>query len=99
VLAVVALIAGERVLGVEEPLLRDRLEKGLLARTTGDFAFLDRVVVKVSSGELPQKLVDRVFFWARKRADERGGTKRRRPMIYFQPALTILARRLGVDLE
>jgi hypothetical protein len=98
VLAAVGLIAGE-VLGVEEPTLRDRLEKGLYARTNADFAFLDRVVERVDADQLPEKLVNRVFFWARKKADSQDGGRRRRPMIYFRPAMTILAGRMGVDLE
>jgi hypothetical protein len=98
-LAVAATTATVRVLAAEEPTLRERLEKGLRARTSADFAYLDRVIVEVEGGNLPQTLVDRVFFWARKKAEEQDEGKRKRPMIYFRPALTILAARIGVDLE
>lgn len=93
-----AVIAGH-VLAAEQPSLGDRLKKGLRARTPAEVEFLDRVVEHVEDRELSEKLVDRVFFWARKKADQQEGSKRRRPMIYFRPALTKLALRFGVDLE
>ncbi len=97
-LALAALVVAGHVSAAEQPTLQDRLEKGLLARTPQEFAFLTRVVERIEDGDLPEKLVNRVFFWARRKADEQEGTKRRRPMIYFQPALTKLAERIGVDL-
>jgi hypothetical protein len=99
VAAAAAVLAAAQVLAVEQPTLRVRLEKGLKARTDADFAFLDRVVEAVEEGDLPQKLVDRVFFWARKEAAEHKGSKAKRPMIYFRPALKILAERIGLELS
>jgi hypothetical protein len=94
-----AVLAVTQALAIDVPTLRDRLEKGLKARTDADFAFLDRVIESIEEGDLPQTLVDRVFFWARKKAAQHQGSKAKRPMIYFQPALTILAERIGVDLD
>lgn len=94
-----AVVLAGHVLAVEQPTLEDRLKKGLRARTPAEMEFLDRVVGHVEDRALPEVLVNRVFFWARKKADEQEGSKRRRPMIYFQPALTKLALRLGVDLD
>jgi hypothetical protein len=97
--AVAAILAATQALAIDVPALRDRLEKGLKARTDADFAFLDRVIESIEDGDLPQPLVDRVFFWARKKAAEHQGNKAKRPMIYFRPALTNLAARIGVDLD
>ncbi|MEX0936225.1 MAG: hypothetical protein WDZ59_00080 [Pirellulales bacterium] len=71
--------------------LKDRLEKGLKARRPVEFEFIDKVVAHVESGELPVDLVDRTFFWARKREPVR-------PFQHFERALKILAKRIGVDL-
>jgi hypothetical protein len=95
----VAVVIAGHVLAVEQPSLGDRLKKGLRARTPGEVAYLDRVVERIEDRTLPEKLVNRVFFWARKKADEQEGNRRRRPMIYFRPALTKLGLRLGVNLE
>lgn len=70
--------------------LKDRLEKGLRARRPQEFAFVVQVVELVQTGSLPQTLVDKTFFWAR--------AKRRHPFQYFQWALTLRARMLGVSL-
>lgn len=96
---VIGLLVAGQVPAIEQPTLQDRLEKGLRARTPAESAFLARVVESVEDRELPEKLVNRVFFWARKKADDRGGSKQRRPMVYFQPAITKLAARIGVNLE
>lgn len=97
-LAVGLLVAGH-VLAAEQPSLQDRLKKGLRARTPQEFGFLDRVVDSVEDRELPEVLVNRVFFWSRRKAARHEGVRRRRPMVYFQPALTKLAARIGIDLE
>ena len=47
---------------------------------------------------LPQKVVDQVFFWARKRAALKLGAKKKRPMIYFQPALVRIAKKMDVKI-
>jgi len=78
--------------------LRDQLRVGLKARTRSDFAFIDRVVARVDQRRLPRRLVDGTFLWARKRAQFRSGSRQLRPMIYFRPALTLRARRLGIVL-
>jgi hypothetical protein len=78
--------------------LRDRLVVGLQARLKSEVAFVERVVSKVQTGQLPQRLVDETFFWARDRASiERNGTARR-PIIFFQPAMALRAQRLRVEL-
>ena len=79
--------------------LRDRLITGLKARLKSEIAFVDQVVALVNAGELPQRLVDETFFWARDRALLRHRyARRRRPVIYFQPAMIARANRLGVNL-
>jgi hypothetical protein len=77
--------------------LRDRLVVGLKAISKSDVAFIDSVVVRVNSGRLPQRLVDQTFFWARQRAASSGNGERR-PIIYFRPAMTLIAARIGVTL-
>lgn len=80
--------------------LRDRLIAGLLARRGSEIEFIDRVVIQVRLGKLPERLVNQTFFWARDRARRTGyptaGTQR--PIIYFQPVMTAQAKRLGVSL-
>ena len=78
--------------------LRDQLVTGLRAFTKADFAFINRVVLLVEQGKLPRRMVDGTFLWARDRAARRSYTRRLRPMIYFQPALTARAKRIGVIL-
>lgn len=84
--------------GIELPPLRERLTFGLLARRPSELAFLDGVIFAVEQGRLSEKLVDRTFFWARRRAPTYAGEYIRRPIIYFQPALQVQADKLGVDL-
>jgi len=93
-----AILVCRGAVGAERVPLRNRLQAGLKARTKAEFAFLDRVVEMVEDGKLPRALVDRVFFWARKKAAEKPGPKKRRPMVYFQPALVRLARQIHIDL-
>jgi hypothetical protein len=79
--------------------LRDRLIVGLRALSPSDVEFVERVVARVNSGRLPQRVVDETFFWARQRAGVKSaGTKARRPIIYFRPAMIAQARRIGVAL-
>ncbi len=78
--------------------LRDQLTAGLKAKTKADLAFIDKVVVQVEQGKLPRRLVDSTFFWSRDRAVRKSPTRRLRPMVYFQPALTQQAKRIGVAL-
>lgn len=90
--------AGARGQAGRRVALRDQLRAGLKARTPADVQFVDTVVLAVAQGRLPRRLVDSTFLWARQRAKTRPGAHRLRPMVYFQPALTLQARRLGVRL-
>lgn len=85
--------------GTREATLVERLTFGLQARRPQEIAFVEAVVDTVGRGKLPLSLVDRTFFWARKRAPSRGGEFLRRPIIYFQPALEIQAKRLGITIR
>lgn len=73
------------------PSLTDQLSKGLRASTAQQQLFVQKVVMKVDNGELPRGMVNLVFKWARERNE-------RYPFPYFQYALTVLAKRRGVDL-
>lgn len=70
--------------------LREMLAKGLKARRPQEFAYVDRVVAFVDSGDLPRKEVEQVFLWARQ--------QQRYPFQYFQFAMSKKARRYGVKL-
>lgn len=78
--------------------LRDRLLVGLQARLKSEVAFVDVVVARVRTGKLPQHVVDETFFWARDRASITRNGARRRPIIFFQPAMIARAKRLRVEL-
>lgn len=96
--AVLAIVFGPLANAAKEVPLGDRLRAGLKARTNDDFAFIDHVVELVDDKVLPVSLVDRTFFWARKRAKSKSGKYEKRPMIYFKPALIRLAKKIGVDV-
>lgn len=78
--------------------LHDQLTAGLKAYTKADRAFIDKVVLLVNLHKLPRSLVDSTFLWARDRAARKSPTRALRPMVYFRPALTLRAKRLGVKL-
>jgi hypothetical protein len=78
--------------------LRDRLVVGLQARTKPEVEFVEIVASRVRSGDLPQRVVDETFFWARSRAAVVRLGRARRAIIYFQPAIAARAQRLGVSL-
>ena len=78
--------------------LYDQLRVGLKARTKADLEFIDLVVLRVDQGKLPRKLVDSTFLWARNRYKTKPGSHRLRPIVYFQPALTLRAKQLGISL-
>ncbi|MEO1496567.1 MAG: hypothetical protein AAFV43_05395 [Planctomycetota bacterium] len=80
----------------QPPTLRDRLVVGLQVRRPVEFAFIDAVIDTVERGEMPQKLVDGFFFWARGKAAARPG---KRGIIYFQPGLETQAKRLGIAIR
>ncbi len=85
--------------GSKELTYQDRLVFGLQARRPSEKEFIAAVVDTVNRGELPRKLVDRTFFWARQRSVQQGGRKPHRPIIYFQPSLTIQAEKLGIRIH
>src|SRR5262245_46550024 len=76
--------------GIVLPTLKQQLETGLLARTPEEQAFVNRVVALVKSGDLPLDMVQGTFLWARRKWPY--------PMQYFQRALTLRAREIGVGL-
>ena len=78
--------------------LRQQLTVGLKVFTKADKAFIEKVILAVEQGKLPRKLVDSTFLWARGRAGRRSYTRRLRPMVFFQPGLTLRAKRLGIKL-
>jgi hypothetical protein len=78
--------------------LRDRLVAGLKARLKSEVAFIDNVVLRVHTGQLPQRVVDETFFWARDRASVLRNGRTQRAIIYFQPAMVVRAKRLNVTL-
>jgi hypothetical protein len=78
--------------------LRDRLVVGLQARLKSEVAFVDNVAFRVRVGQIPQRVVDQTFFWARDRASVLRDGKTRRPIIYFQPAMKARAKRLRITL-
>jgi hypothetical protein len=84
---------------VQRPIsLRDRLVVGLQARLKSEVAFVELVVARVQTGDLPQRVVDETFFWARARGATLRNGRTRRPIIYFKPAMAARAKRLGVQL-
>lgn len=78
--------------------LYDQLRVGLKAVTKADLAFIDLVVIRVEDGTLPRPLVDSTFLWARQRVATRSTKYFNRPIVYFQPALVLRARALGIKL-
>jgi hypothetical protein len=84
---------------IQRPIsLRDRLVVGLQARLKTEVAFVELVALRVRTGDLPQRIVDETFFWARARGRTLRNGRTRRPIIYFQPAMTARAKKLGVEL-
>jgi hypothetical protein len=78
--------------------LFDQLRVGLKAKTKEDIAFLQLVVLRVNEGKLPRRMVDATFLWARNRYKGRPANHRLRPIVYFKPALSIQAKKVGVAL-
>lgn len=81
----------ERMMSFNTVELKDQLYYGLRTFLPEQREFLDRVVVKVDSGELPRAMVNVVFVWARKRNPKI-------PYPYFEIALRLLAEKRGVIL-
>lgn len=73
--------------------LKDQLENGLKARRPQELAFISKVVTLVEQDKLPMPLVKAVFQWARER-----GAKTNYPFPYFERAIKIRAKKLGIIL-
>jgi hypothetical protein len=71
--------------------LKQQLEAGLYARRPAEFAFIARVVQLVDQGQLPESLVKSTFAWARR--------KRPYPLVYFERALRLRARKIGIVVQ
>jgi hypothetical protein len=71
--------------------LKEQLEKGLQARLPSEFKFIARVCLLVQQGTLPLPLVRSTFTWARRQV-----VGRKYPFPYFERALRIRAKRIGV---
>ena len=84
-------VAFSNPLAVEVADLKDQLENGLKARLPADFAFISKVVMLVEDNKIPLKTVKAVFQWARNK-----GAKNNYPFPYFQRALKIRAKKLGI---
>ncbi|QDV72788.1 hypothetical protein [Botrimarina mediterranea] len=80
-----------------EPTLRERLTLGLRARRPAELAYIDAVIDTVNRGELPEKIVNRMFFWARSHAPS--GDQSKRPIIYFQAGLDRVAAKMRIKIE
>jgi len=78
-------------LAVEVADLKEQLENGLKARLPADFAFISKVVTLVEQDKLPLNMVKAVFQWSRKK-----GAANNYPFPYFQRALKIRAKKLGI---
>jgi hypothetical protein len=76
--------------GITVPTLKQQLQTGLLARTPHEQEFVDLVVAKVDSGDLPLGLVQSTFLWARRH--------RPYPMQYFERALRVRAAEVGISI-
>ena len=69
--------------------LQEQLEKGLQARYNREFLFVRRVVTMVEKEQLPLSLVRGTFNWTREK-------HKKYPFPYFERALKIRARRIGI---
>lgn len=78
--------------------LRDRLVVGLQARLKTEVTFCETVAMKVQLGQLPQRMVDETFLWARQRTLVARNGHKYRPILYFQPAMKARADRLHLVL-
>ena len=78
--------------------LADQLRVGLKVKTKADQGLIAAVVKAVEEGRLPRALVDSTFLWARERAQRRSKRRELRPIVYFQPALVLRAKKLGLKL-
>ena len=72
---------------------------GLQAKLPSELAFIDSVVDAVEVGDLPARLVDQTYFWARTRSGSSMFGRGSRPIIYFIPALQARINRLRLDVD
>ena len=72
--------------------LTDQLTKGLRAVTPDQQQYVQLVVQAVDQGRLPRGLVNLVYKWSIERNPDV-------PFPYFQYALTVLAKRRGINLQ
>jgi hypothetical protein len=79
----------ERMLTVDIVDLRSQLVFGLRTNLPGQVQFIDSVIAKVESKEIPRAMVNVIFVWARKRNPKI-------PYPYFEVALRLLAEKRGV---
>ena len=81
----------ERMMSFNTVELKDQLYFGLRTFLPEQQAFVDDIVARVDSGELPRSMVNVVFVWSRKR-------KPKIPFPYFEIAMRLLAEKRGVIL-
>lgn len=79
----------ERMMTVDIVDLRSQLVFGLRTNLPGQVQFIDAVIAKVDSKEIPRAMVNVIFVWARKRNPKI-------PYPYFEVALRLLAEKRGV---
>ncbi|MCU0719273.1 MAG: hypothetical protein MUC83_06195 [Pirellula sp.] len=79
----------ERMMSVDLVDLRSQLVFGLRTNLPGQVQFIDSVIAKVESKEIPRAMVNVIFVWARKRNPKI-------PYPYFEVALRLLAEKRGV---
>lgn len=78
---------------------RDVLVFGLKAKLPSELAYVDSVVGAVEDGQIPARLVDQTFFWARTHAGNNLYGRPNRPIIYFVPALNARLSRLHLNVD
>jgi|GEM_PF-7055415 hypothetical protein len=85
-----SVLAPQTVEAAEIADLQDQLENGLEAKTPAQIAFIEKVVGKVESGQLPLSVVYATFKWAR--------PKQPRAYPYFEEAIRRQAKKYNVIL-
>lgn len=81
----------ERMMSFNTVELKEQLYFGLRTFLPEQQAFVDEVVARVETGELPRSMVNVVFVWSRKR-------KPNLPYPYFEIVMRLLAEKRGVIL-
>ena len=71
--------------------LKQTLEQVLRARRQEEFDFIAKVVELVDAGTLPRDMVHTTMLWVRKKNPKR-------PFPYFEQALRVRAKEIGVEL-